>query len=151
MRGRHGVHVNMGADAMIKINIVAVGRLKDDFYRAAADEYVKRLSRFAEVKEEECPEGVDRGEESLKNQEAEQILKKLRGYVILLDIGGGQRRTQRDNVRDRRFQRRFGARQSGGERKTVLRKNDVSAPIDEGDAVGTNIPCVYDKRGVAVP
>lgn len=35
---------------MIKINIVAVGRLKDDFYRAAADEYVKRLSRFAEVK-----------------------------------------------------------------------------------------------------
>ena len=73
---------------MIKINIVAVGRLKDDFYRAAADEYVKRLSRFAEVKEEECPEGVDRGEESLKNQEAEHILKKLRGYVILLDIGG---------------------------------------------------------------
>lgn len=88
MRRRHGVHFDLGAYAVIRIKIVAVGRLKDGFYRKAADEYIKRLSRFAAVKEEECPEGADRGEEALKNEEAEHILKKLSGYVILTDIGG---------------------------------------------------------------
>ena len=88
---------------MMKINLVAVGRLKDSFYRAAADEYLKRLSRFAAVRETECPEGVDRGKateaeaeegEILKrlkgHAEEGEILKRLKGHVVLLDISGEQ-------------------------------------------------------------
>ena len=32
---------------MYKINIVCVGKIKEEFYRAAVAEYLKRLSRFA--------------------------------------------------------------------------------------------------------
>lgn len=73
---------------MIRINVVAVGRLKDGFYRAAADEYLKRLSRFAAVRETECPEGADRGKNTEAESEEGEILKRLKGYVVLLDIGG---------------------------------------------------------------
>ena len=75
---------------MMKINLVAVGRLKDSFYRAAADEYLKRLSRFAAVRETECPEGVDRGKATEAQAEEGEILKRLKGHVVLLDISGEQ-------------------------------------------------------------
>ena len=70
---------------MMKINLVAVGRLKDSFYRAAADEYLKRLSRFAAVRETECPEGVDRGKAT--EAEAEEGESCLQGR----DGGRGRR------------------------------------------------------------
>ena len=34
---------------MIKITIVAVGKLKEKYFLAAADEYIKRLSRFCKL------------------------------------------------------------------------------------------------------
>ena len=38
---------------MQKINIVCVGKIKEEFFRGAVNEYLKRLSRFAktEIKE----------------------------------------------------------------------------------------------------
>lgn len=67
---------------MQKINIVCVGKIKEDFYRNAIGEYLKRLTRFAAVNISELPEG--------KNPEAEAagILKACRGYVIALCIEG---------------------------------------------------------------
>ena len=38
---------------MKKINIVCVGKIKEDFYRNAVTEYLKRLSRFAKVEVKE--------------------------------------------------------------------------------------------------
>ena len=73
---------------MIKINVVAVGKLKDGFYRAAADEYKKRLSRFAEIRETECPECADRAGVDPALCEEREILKRLSGYAVLLDIQG---------------------------------------------------------------
>ena len=34
---------------MIKITIIAVGKLKEKYFLAAADEYIKRLSRFCKL------------------------------------------------------------------------------------------------------
>lgn len=67
---------------MQKINIVCVGKIKEKFYRDAVEEYLKRLSRFADVKIEELPEG--------RNPEAEAggILKAARGKIIALCIEG---------------------------------------------------------------
>ena len=67
---------------MIKINIVAVGKIKEKFYRDAMDEYLKRLSRFAKVGIREITEG-----RSLK-EEAAPILKACSGYKIALCVEG---------------------------------------------------------------
>lgn len=67
---------------MQKINVICVGKLKEEFWRGACGEYLKRLSRFAEVKVIEVFEG--------KNLEAEgeDILKLCRGEVVALCIEG---------------------------------------------------------------
>ncbi len=67
---------------MQKINIVCVGKIKEDFYRSAAAEYLKRLSRFAKVEIKELAEGKNLKEES------QTILKQLKGFVIALCIEG---------------------------------------------------------------
>ena len=41
---------------MLKINVYAVGTIKEKFYRDAINEYLKRLSRFAKVEIIETPE-----------------------------------------------------------------------------------------------
>ncbi len=74
---------------MIKLNIVAVGKLKEKFWSDAIAEYKKRVSKYAELTVVECPEGVDEGDATrLRKQEEGGILKKLRGYVVLLAIDG---------------------------------------------------------------
>ncbi len=75
---------------MFKVNIVAVGKIKDKFYIEAVNEYRKRLSRFCELSIIECKE------ESLDNQDAAVVLKKesdeilplLKGRVIAACIEG---------------------------------------------------------------
>ena len=67
---------------MIKINFVCVGNLKEKFFEDAASEYLKRLSRFckAEVKE--------LAEKNNPEEEAESILRALKGHVIALAVEG---------------------------------------------------------------
>ncbi len=67
---------------MQKINIVCVGKIKEEFYRAAIVEYLKRLSRFAKVEIKELAEGRNPGDE------AAGILKSCKGYKIALCIEG---------------------------------------------------------------
>ena len=67
---------------MQKINIVCVGKIKEAFYRQAAEEYLKRLSRFASVTVKELPEGKSPADE------APSVLKACRGKVIALCIEG---------------------------------------------------------------
>ena len=67
---------------MQKIRIVAVGKLKESFWREAVAEYVKRLSRFAAVEVKEL------AERATIEEEAKEILAACRGYVIALAVGG---------------------------------------------------------------
>ena len=68
--------------AMIKINIVCVGKIKEEFYRSAVAEYIKRLSRFAKVEIKELAEGKN------LEEEAESILRAIKGYCFALCIEG---------------------------------------------------------------
>lgn len=67
---------------MIKLNVIVVGKLKEKFFTEAVNEYVKRISRFAEVKIIELAEG-----KSLET-EGEEIIKKLTGTVVVTDVQG---------------------------------------------------------------
>lgn len=76
---------------MIKINIIAVGKLKEKYLKDACLEYIKRISRYFTLEIIEVQDYVDRGlEEQLKNLEAPQIIQKLKGRIVLLDIEGEQ-------------------------------------------------------------
>ncbi|MCR5487374.1 MAG: 23S rRNA (pseudouridine(1915)-N(3))-methyltransferase RlmH [Lachnospiraceae bacterium] len=68
----------------MRISIAAVGKLGKDFFREAAGEYEKRLSRFAKVEIWELGEGPD------PRSEGERILKRLPegAYVLALAIDG---------------------------------------------------------------
>ena len=67
---------------MIKVNFVCVGNLKEKFFIDAANEYLKRLSRYcrAEVKEI--------AERRTIEEEADDVLRALRGRVIVLAVEG---------------------------------------------------------------
>ncbi len=67
---------------MLKIKLIVVGKIKESFYRDAVNEYLKRLSRFADVEVKELPERA-----TLK-EEGEDILRAVRGYTIALAIEG---------------------------------------------------------------
>ncbi|MCD7728520.1 MAG: 23S rRNA (pseudouridine(1915)-N(3))-methyltransferase RlmH [Clostridia bacterium] len=67
---------------MQKVNIVCVGKIKEQFYRDAVQEYAKRLSRFVDFSVREIAEG-----RSLE-EEGESILKSSKGYKIALCIEG---------------------------------------------------------------
>ena len=79
----------------MKIKILTVGKIKEKWYAEALAEYVKRLDRFAAVEIFEADEGDvrDTGEASVNaalKKEAEQILPRLQGYTVTLDIDGRQ-------------------------------------------------------------
>ncbi len=67
---------------MQKVRVVCIGKLKEKFYADAAAEYGKRLSRFADVRVEELAERRTLAEE------AEAVLPRLRGYVVVLAVEG---------------------------------------------------------------
>ena len=50
---------------MLKVNFVVVGKLKESYWRAAVEEYAKRLSRFCKIEIKELAERV-----SLKDEAA---------------------------------------------------------------------------------
>ena len=78
---------------MIKINLVAVGKVKEKYFLGGIEEYAKRLSRFCEFKiielaEENYNKVDDALIESIKKKESEKILQNLKGYVFALAIEG---------------------------------------------------------------
>lgn len=82
----------------MKITILAVGRVKEKFFRDAIEEYGKRLSRYCrfeilEVADEKTPEQAGEAlQEQIKRKEAERILGKISddAYVITLEITGAE-------------------------------------------------------------
>lgn len=80
----------------MKITVVAVGKVKEKFYREAIDEYTKRLSAYCkmeviQVADEKTSENSSETEMDLiKEKEAGRILKNIpdNAYVITLEILG---------------------------------------------------------------
>lgn len=68
---------------MLDIIIIAVGKMKDKNYAAAAAEYVKRLSPYARLKIEELkaePFTTEADKLKAKNKEQEKLLSLLNNY-----------------------------------------------------------------------
>ena len=74
---------------MKKVNIVCVGKLKEHYLKDGIAEYTKRLSRYATVAVKEIPDFAT-DDDTCIEKESTLILSALKGYVIVLDIGGKQ-------------------------------------------------------------
>lgn len=80
----------------MKIRILTVGKLKEDFAKEGVKEYKKRLSKFTqieiiEVDDEKTKENASKTELNLlKDKEGEKLLAKIsdKDYVIALAING---------------------------------------------------------------
>lgn len=78
------------------IKILAVGKIKEDFYRAAIGEYTKRMKAYnkleiIEVADEKAPETLSEKEiETIKDTEGDRLLSKIKddAFVVSLEIGG---------------------------------------------------------------
>lgn len=82
----------------MKINIISVGNLKEDYWRKASLEYEKRLSLFVdltifEIPEERLPQNPSKKEiEKVLEIEGEKILGKVKKNSVnyIMAIEGGQ-------------------------------------------------------------
>ena len=80
----------------MKVTILAVGKIKEKFYRQAIGEFEKRLSRyckleFIEVADEKTPDHASSAEEAqIKEKEGQRLLKHIRedAWVCALAIEG---------------------------------------------------------------
>ncbi len=72
------------------IKIICVGKVKESFYREAIKEYIKRISKYEEVKIIELPDYGLLDEKSMIKKESLEIEKELtdKEYNIVLDING---------------------------------------------------------------
>lgn len=80
---------------MIKIKVLCVGKIKENYLNEGISEYLKRLSGYCnieivEVKDEKITN--NNSEEKIKEIETQRIIEKIndKDYVILLDIKGKQ-------------------------------------------------------------
>lgn len=72
----------------MKINILAVGKLSENFYKEGFLNYAKRLSRFCSLNVIEVDESGKKDIPSQIKEEGERLLKKFKGFVIVLDKSG---------------------------------------------------------------
>lgn len=69
---------------MKKITVLCVGKASKAFCRDGCDEYLKRLRSFYEVNV------VEIAEQPTVKKEGEELLKRMSGECVLLDVGGEQ-------------------------------------------------------------
>lgn len=82
----------------MKITVLAVGKVKEKFYRQAIEEFEKRLSRYCrleiiEVNDEKTPDRASEAEERIiKEKEGERLMRHIKDtdYVCALAIDGRQ-------------------------------------------------------------
>lgn len=74
---------------VMKVNIVCVGKIKEQFFTDAIKEYLKRISRFADLKIIEVDEASKiTNLEQKSKAEGEKLLQKCQGVIVALDGGG---------------------------------------------------------------
>lgn len=83
---------------MLNINIVCVGKIKEDYLKDAIAEYSKRLSKYCnlsitEVADEKLPNKLnDSIINNIKDKESKKIIDSLKkdSYIFALDLTGKQ-------------------------------------------------------------
>ena len=82
---------------MLHINIICVGKIKENYLKDAITEYSKRLSKYCklqiiEVADEQIPDNLsNKLAENVKEIEGKRILSQIKNsYVISLDLKGKQ-------------------------------------------------------------
>lgn len=82
---------------MIHINLVCIGKIKEDYLKNAITEYSKRLSKYCklniiELNDEAIPDNLsDKMTENIKKLEGSRILSNIKNsYIISLDLRGKQ-------------------------------------------------------------
>jgi len=74
----------------MRIDVIAIGRLREKHYRQAADEYLRRLTGYAQCQEVEL-RGGGRGEvDVIKRQEGDRLLEAIPpgAFAVVLDERG---------------------------------------------------------------
>lgn len=82
----------------MNIDIISVGKLKEDYLKSGINEFLKRMNTYAkisitEIPDEKAPENMSDAElERVKSIEGQKILSKLKdsSYVMALAIEGKQ-------------------------------------------------------------
>lgn len=83
---------------MLNINIVCIGKIKEQYLKDAINEYSKRLSKYCKLKiieltDEKIPDTLNNNlSEKIKSKECENILNHVNkdSYLIALDLHGKQ-------------------------------------------------------------
>ena len=83
---------------MLHINIVCIGKVKEEFFRDAIQEYSKRLSKYCTLKivelpDEKIPNNLsEKNAEIIKLKESDSIISNLSKdtHLICLDLSGKQ-------------------------------------------------------------
>ena len=83
---------------MLNINIICVGKLKENYLKEAILEYSKRLSKYCnlkliELQDERLPNKInDSVINEIKSKECKKILENIKkdSYVMTLDLKGKQ-------------------------------------------------------------
>ena len=87
---------------MVRIKLIAVGKLKEKFFRDAVEEYQKRLTRYAQLEIVELPDVSvpdDPSEAQIRTvleKEGAAIAKHIppRSYVVALCVDGQQKSSE---------------------------------------------------------
>ena len=87
----------------MKVNIVAVGKIKEKFFTDAIQEYAKRLTKFCDFKIIEVNEATSYKNLTEKSEiEGELLLSKVKGYIVALDGRGKMLKSEEiaDKIKD---------------------------------------------------
>ena len=73
----------------MKINLIAIGKIKETYITDGIKEYAKRISRFAEFNIIELPDAPQgKTPEEQADVEGKRLLEKAKGVIIILDGKG---------------------------------------------------------------
>ena len=83
---------------MLNINIICIGKIKEQYLKSAIEEYSKRLSRYCklnilELPDEKIPDKLNNNlSNEIKTKECNNIINHLKkdSYLIALDLTGNE-------------------------------------------------------------
>ena len=121
---------------MLKINLICIGDIKEKYLRDAIQEYLKRISRFADLKIIEIKEHIAKSASEADillalKKDAEDISKHIKGYCFCLDINAKMFSSEE-------FAKKF--------EKTTLTNGEVSFIIGASNGIADSIKSACNEK-----